>query len=447
MITAAVYLGALRAHWRKLVALAALGLVLGVAASRLVSTEYSSSRLLVVTAHGGEGLSDLSQGNSLATGQAQALAYLGSTDAVKYQALSRLGLGPQSVTGVKLSASVPQNTSYVQIAASAPTEKLAVDLAGAAAEQLIADSPRIGATLGTGRASPVTVEDITATGGSSKAHPSSLPPWLLPLAGALLLPALAYFLLVLRSAIKPRVGESLDLDSLVPFPILGAIPRDRSRNPAVVRPQPAHFAVAARSGLMSTNASERIVALTSVEGPSDCRPALGLAQALAQVGRRVLVVDGDVARPSFPRKTEAREGFAEALANGHDARNDVSRWLDSSVDVLPTGQDAGATRLLLSERAHQVVKGLAEGRDTVLVISASALSGPDAAALADLSDEVILMADIRTQIDRIIDAGQRFRDGKITGLLVLDGGRTRSWITRLTDAFGSRRAAARRAGS
>lgn len=423
MITAAVYLGALRAHWRKLVALAALGLMLGLVAARALPTEYTANRLLVVTAQGGQGLTDLSQGSSVAVSTAQSLAYLGNAPATLHDALASIGVDSAQASPYKLRAAVPANTAYVEVNTVAPTQQSAVSLAQTAVEKLIAANNELTSTLADSSKAAVAVRDITPPSGRGAAWATGLPKWLLPAAGALFMPVLVYFLLVLRSAVKPTVGESLDLDEIVPFPVLGSIDRERHKAPEVVRPRPPHFAVLGRSGLMESGVGGRVVTLTAVEGPSDARPALALAQALGQLGRRVLVVDADLSRPSLDSAAEG--GVADCLARGGDFAASRRRWLDSTVQVLPTGASTQATKLLVSQRAHALFDELRRDHDVVFVSSASALSGPDASAIADLSDEVILMADTSTPIDRIIDAGQSFREGSISGLLVLDRGRGR----------------------
>ncbi|WP_068426660.1 hypothetical protein [Piscicoccus intestinalis] len=428
MITAAVYLGALRAHWRKLVALALIGLVLGVAASRMMPVSFMASRLLVVTAQGATGLSDLSQGGTLAASQAQALAYVGNSGSTVGEALRTLGADPALAAGATIAASVPPNTSYVEITATASEGQLATQLARAAAERLIRANEELTSPLADSAKAALLVRDVTPPSAQDESWSKGLPRWLLPAAGMLALPVLAYFVLVLRSAVKPTVGESLDLDDIVPFPILGTIPRERNRALEVVRPRPPHVTAIARAGLMEAAEGGRVVALTAVEGPSDCRTALGLGQSLAQLGRRVLVVDADLQRPTLGGAQSG--GLAAALQNGRDPGTDLRPWLDSSLQVLPTSSHTAGTRLLLSPRARDVFAALRKKCDIVLVSTPAALSGPDAAALADLSDEVILLADTTTAVDHVIDAGLGFREGSIGGLLVLDRGLTPRWTAR-----------------
>lgn len=427
MITAAVYLGTLRAHWRKLVALAALGLVVGLLGSRVATTQYTCNRLLVVTAQGGQSLTDLSQGGSVATSRAQALAYIGNTGSTLYESLSALGVDPARAADFRISTGVPANTTFVEVNTQAPTEQLAVGMAQAAAERLIRDNAVLASTLTDSSKAAVIIRDVTPVSVQNQAWPIGLSKWLLPAAGTLLLPMLAYLLLVFRSAVKPTVGESLDLDEIVPFPVLGSIERVSGQQMEVVRPLPEDFTVLGRSGLMEPVVGGRVVALIGVEGPSDCRPALGLAQALAQLGRRVLVVDANLKSPSLDRPIGG--GLAQCLETQTDFPDGQRLWLDTSVSVLPTAQSADATRLLVSPHAHHIIDKLRGAYDVVIVSSASALEGPDASAVADLSDEVILMAETSTHVDRIVDAGHRFREGSISGLLILQRGRSRSLLS------------------
>lgn len=423
MITASVYLGTLRAHWRMLLALAGLGLLIGLLGVRLLPSQYIANRLLVVTAQGGQGLTDLSQGSSLATGHAQSLTYIGNTQATLYRAMNSIGADPAASGSYKIQAAMPANTTYVEIHAQGPAAESAIALAKAASERLITANGELTSALADTSKPAVAVRDVTASNEQDSASPAGPSRTLLALGATALLPLLAFFVLALRGAVKPRAGESFDLDELIPYKTLGSIRGERGAALEVVRPRPSHFAVLRRAGLIESGVGGRIITLARVDGPSDPRTALALAQALAELDRSVLVVDADMASPTLD--PSATGGLAQCIESGRVDETYRRRWLDSTIEVLPTGRAAGATRLLISSEAREVFETLREEYDVILISSASALSGPGASAVASLSDEVIILADFSTPVDLIVDAGQSFPNNLVSGVVVLGRGSRR----------------------
>lgn len=431
MITSAEYVGVFRAHWRKLLVALVVGAVVGLVAGQLLPAQYTASRLLVVRAQGAQGLTDLSQGSSLAAAQAKALAYLASQPATVHGALDGIGMPREGREDVRASADVPSGTNYVTVTVSSSDEKTSVEAAVALARAAEVASPALASTLAgesTASTAALVVDDVTPTTQQFSAIAGGLPRWVLPGALAAGLPLLLYLLLVLRNALNGTVGESMDLDAVLPFPVLGRVGVRRGGSLEIVRPTDEHHNVLVRSGLLDEAEDTKMVALTKVQGEPDPRLAIGLAQALGDLRRSVLVVDADLASPTLPAGPEAGAnsgpgssgpvGLAAMLA-GITSPVGLHAWLDSGADVLPTTREVASTRLLRSEHAGPAFRTLRGRGGTVLLNTAPALSGPDAAAVADLADEVILFATPQTPVEEVVRAAQQFRMGTVSGLVLL----------------------------
>ena len=120
--------------------------------------------------------------------------------------------------------------------------------------------------------------------------------------------------------------------------------------------------------------------------------AVGLAKALADVGRRVVLVDGDMrlARASsallesWPRAT-----FGDALRDRHILPEAVVP-LAPNLWFLPAGADADGPDLVASARLDDVLDTLREGFDSVVIDAPPFADGPDGYAFAEAAGTVLV---------------------------------------------------------
>lgn len=430
MIPAAIYLGTLFAHWRKLVVAGLIGLVIGLPLSLAMPHQFVAGRLLVIKTQAGVGYTDLSQGTALTTAQANALTYIGNLSSTVGLVHNAIDVPEADKAGLKIAVVVPPNTSYLQITATANSADAAVKAAKQAATILQEASPAVSAKLaaestakGAAATDPnaVVLEDITPSNDQSLATPTGLARWVLPVALMLALPPLLYLALTLRSVIRPQVGESLDLASRLPFTLLGQLHQSRGQKVTSAVPTPDHFRVLSRAGLLETDGPSKVITLTKVEGRSDCRPALSLGQALSQIGRKVVVVDADVASPSMALDDISDDslGLAHALEGVTKVGTVAQRWY-GDISVIPTAQRETSTRLLSLGLTDAMIKELRELYDVVLISAASTSSGPDSTLASIHSDEVMLLVESSTRVDRLIDAGELLPKNLLAGAIVLE---------------------------
>ena len=130
-----------------------------------------------------------------------------------------------------------------------------------------------------------------------------------------------------------------------------------------------------------------------------------LAVSLAEVGRRVLLIDGDMRRPTLPSLFHIQNtgGLSNALdENEHADHNDLIRPTGfPGVSILPSGGMKGSiTKMLHSPRLASVIATASSQFDFVLIDAPPVLGLADARLLGKFVDGVILICRAgRTNVD------------------------------------------------
>lgn len=198
-----------------------------------------------------------------------------------------------------------------------------------------------------------------------------------------------------RGPLRRSFGDGARALRRTAVPGPGLVTRDAPRLPA------AEAYRTLRTQLTLTgHATASIVAIVSPgahEGRSTC--AANLAVALAQLGRRVLLVDADFRAGLLDRMlgVDAEPGLAQVLADLaglDDAIRTVGLNGDgAALDVLPAGATvASATELLAAGRLPQVLAEL-RGRYDVVVVDTPPLGAvADGAVIAAHVDRILMVA-------------------------------------------------------
>jgi len=135
--------------------------------------------------------------------------------------------------------------------------------------------------------------------------------------------------------------------------------------------------------------------LVTSPGPSEGKSStvLNLAHAFQEFGRRVLIVDTDLRRPSIHRALSLpnKTGIVDLL-RGTASFDQACQSLPSGVTVIP-GQVApeDAASLLASSRAKDLLKEANDRFDLILVDSAPVLAVPDNLLLLTTLDRAIIV--------------------------------------------------------
>ena len=174
------------------------------------------------------------------------------------------------------------------------------------------------------------------------------------------------------------------------------------------------------------------VLLVASASPGDGKTltALNLALVLGRsYGRRVLLIDGDLRRPSLHRVVGVpnRSGLADALQAQADVRLEVTP-ITETVTLLPAGPaDPDPLRSLSSARMKRVIHEAAQRFDWVIIDSAPVGVVADASVLATLTDGIVFVvrAD-HSQYPAVKKAMQTLGHERILGV-ILNGVSDNNW--------------------
>jgi capsular exopolysaccharide synthesis family protein len=150
--------------------------------------------------------------------------------------------------------------------------------------------------------------------------------------------------------------------------------------------------------LLSTAEELKVVSVTSAgEGEGKTSTATNLAVVLAQLGRRVLLVDGDLRKPRLheifkvSRKREDRPGLVSLLTGGGTGEEVYVKTVVPNLYLIPSGpKTPNPAELLASDRMRDLVRHLRSHFDFVVLDSPPALAVTDATLLGSLADGVLL---------------------------------------------------------
>jgi capsular exopolysaccharide synthesis family protein len=156
------------------------------------------------------------------------------------------------------------------------------------------------------------------------------------------------------------------------------------------------FLLFARRG----EAPPQVVVITSalpLEGKTTIASYLALA--LADIGKRVLLIDADLRSPRLHEQFGTANGSgltnlleSDAVPETVGLNTSVVRTSIQGIDLMPSGP-AGKTvaRLLASDKLGELVAGLRDKYDTILIDTPPVLLFPDARVIGRHSDGVVLV--------------------------------------------------------
>lgn len=220
------------------------------------------------------------------------------------------------------------------------------------------------------------------------------------LAVGILLAGLVAFL---RDQLDDTVRVPDDLEDKLGLPLLGVIPDSEGSGIADSLSDPTSpvaeaygslrgvLLYATRSGL------PRLIQVTSAqpaEGKSTS--AYAIASGYARQGRKVLLVDADLRRPSVHRVAglENRRGLSSLLVSDDPASSAIVPSGEPNFSVLPSGPiPPSPTELLTAPRMAALLEELAGTYEVVVIDSPPVLGLADAPALAALVDGVVFVVE------------------------------------------------------
>lgn len=231
----------------------------------------------------------------------------------------------------------------------------------------------------------------------------------------------------LRERLDDRLRGRTDLERHAAAPVLAIVPsvpewRKSKSTMLVTLQQPQSAASEAyrtlRTGVLFAAGQQhlKVILLTSAnagEGKSATTANLGVA--LAQSGKRVIMISGDLRKPRLVQffSSNRGPGVTNVLAGEANLWTSLLNTMLPTLKVLPSGPiPPNPTELLGSAGMRKILEDCAKVADVVLIDGPPVLALADAITLAPMADGVLLVADAqntdrgavehaRQQIDRV----------------------------------------------
>ena len=222
------------------------------------------------------------------------------------------------------------------------------------------------------------------------------------------------------------ISTAEDAEEKTGIPVIATIPLIDSsqKNPqTVVADHPASqeaeaYKVARTALSLSTSGGypRSIVITSTYPGEGKTLTCLNLAAAIAQAGRRVLVVDSDLRRPTLHLAfgIENQPGFSEVLTGQCEPAAVIQKTGLANLDILPSGKrPPNPSDLLSSNHAQIIITALSENYDVILFDTPPIGTVSDGVVLAARTEKTLLVTrsrmtryeDVNREIKRLQEAG------------------------------------------
>jgi capsular exopolysaccharide synthesis family protein len=250
---------------------------------------------------------------------------------------------------------------------------------------------------------------------------------------------------LVRDRLDARLHDPIDAEQALRAPVLASVPhistwRKRSRALLIMaaRPQSVHadcYRTLRTSVMFAASQHDvRLILITSPnpqEGKTATTANLGVA--LAQAGKRVIVVGADLRTPRLAEFLSSKPplGLSSILSGPTSLQDALVPTAYDGLLLLDSGPiSSRPTELLGSERMGKLLAELREIADYVLIDSAPVLAAADAITLAPLVDSVLFVADgSRTTAESLVTAREQLShvEARLLGAVLnnFDSGRSR----------------------
>jgi capsular exopolysaccharide synthesis family protein len=398
------YLDAFRRSWAVLVVLILLGGLVGLGLSLVAKPLYTATSQLYFAPSAGTSATDLNQGSTYTQAQMLSFAQLATSPVVLDSVIrnEKLGVSAKSLAA-SITATTPQNTVVLEVAVTQPTPQQAAIVANAVASSLATEVEDLTPTTTGGRKAIKVTIVSPATEPSTPSSPDTSRNLL---AGVLIGLVVGVLIVFLRYRLDTRVRNAAILAQVTDAPLLGSIEQhgkntsrpvaDDSRAPLAesFRQLGAHLA---STGNGPSKMSLLVTSSTHAEGSSEV--AVGLAAALSERGRRVLLVDANLRHPHIAALADldGGAGLGTVLDENADSGSLVQTWDRHGFDVLPAGPAIANSSVLLSSPALSALMKKLKSRYEVIIVDVAPVAvAADAAILGALVDGALVVADSRT---------------------------------------------------
>ncbi|WP_197375544.1 polysaccharide biosynthesis tyrosine autokinase [Mycolicibacterium baixiangningiae] len=392
----------LRAGWITIVAATVAGLLAAIALTMLTTPLYQASTRLFVSATSGASLSDIYQGNRLSQERVVSYTQLLMGETLAQRTIDKLGLDTSAgALSSNVKATAKPDTVLIDVAVVDESPVRARDIANALSDEFVAmvrelETPEDGSNPD----SRVVVEQR-----ASIPLKPVVPHTTRNLAGGVALGLIfGVGIVVLRDVLDNTIKDSAVLEEITGVGVVGSVPLDKERRkqPAISFEQD-NSVIAEAFRKMRTNLQflavdnpPRVIVVTSsVPSEGKSTTAINIALALAEADHSVVIVDGDMRRPTLHKTLDVigAVGFSTVLSGRASLEESLQKTRFPKLTVLTSGAiPPNPSELLGSLAARKLLAELRSKFDYVIVDSTPLLAVTDAAILAVAADGVLMMA-------------------------------------------------------
>lgn len=399
------YVRILHRNWILLLVLLIVGAGAGAAIGFTTPAKYQSSTQMYVSVRtDGAATGDLVQGTTFARQVVTSYVEVATTGLVLDPVIDELGLDTTApALASKVSATSALNTVILTISATDGDPEMAAKIADAVAASLInAVETTLEPPRTEGAESAVQLRVVQSAQVPSKPASPNIP--LFIAMGALLGLAAGVGVAVLRTVLDTRIHSLSDIEHVTDRPMLGGIAfdPDAQKRPLIVHADPrsprSESFRTLRTNLQFVNVDEGVrsfVVTSSGPGEGKSTTTANLAIALAQLGARVALIDGDLRLPRVAQymDIDGTLGLTDVLVGRVELADALQKWGTGKLFVLPAGTvPPNPSELLGSAAMDHVLASLSKHFDYVLVDAPPLLLVTDAALIAKKTRGAIMVA-------------------------------------------------------
>ena len=425
------YLRALRAHWFVVVALVMLGGVAAGTYSWLQTPQYAANVQLFVSISGSApDVVELSQGGTFAQQRVKSYSDIVNSPSVMSAVIRDLQL-PYTADDLasRVKSSSPLGTVLLDIAVTDSSPTRARDIANAIATQF----PQFIATIETPAGATSSPVKLSVTRSASLPAAPVSPKTTLNLAlGILVGLATGVGIAVLRHTLDRTIHGKREIATVSDAAVVGEVVDDAKtkKRPLIVddtaTPRAESFR-RLRTNIRFLSIDERLRSLVvtgSLPDEGKSTVAANLAIALAQAGDTVVLIDGDLRKPSLATMFALPSGVGLTSVLLGDVTMDAAlqHWRrDLPLYVVTSGPvPPNPSELLGSRRLADMVASMVANNMTVVFDSPPLLPVTDAAILARVTQGAIMVTRVgSTKIDQLETAIESLKavDARILGVV------------------------------
>jgi capsular exopolysaccharide synthesis family protein len=199
-----------------------------------------------------------------------------------------------------------------------------------------------------------------------------------------------------KGMLNRKVIFRAEIENLTSFPIIGEVILDKSKDPLVIKEGKRTFIAEQfrriRTSLaylgVSHAGKKRVLVTSSLSGEGKSFVALNLALSLAMTGKKVVLLELDLANPSLSKKlgVDYEQGVSDYLMGECEPEEVIKRTTaNNNLFFLPCGTlPDNPSELLMNERLKELLNYLEEIFDHVVIDSAPASLLSDAYVLSPM---------------------------------------------------------------